>query len=390
MAAATSAPPIAHAIGGSLGSALALLLFYPLERARIELQSQASSANNVALENANQLESVEVEVELSGGEMEDGAKSIVVSSSDESSLLRTPSSEASWMRLESSFETDITRQHPDEVNEELTTRSWSTNSSSTTHTSNPLQQIEDRTSKLGLLKCLLDLHTRNSLYQGVAPIIATMVTSQFVFFYMHAYTKNKLKQTIISKSKRSLSLISSCLAGVINVLVTNPLWVVNMAIVTGETKSNSLSKEMLTLIKTFGIKHLWKGTSASILLVSNPIIQFFCYEQLKYARIGEPGAAAVLPPIEAFFVGALAKACATITTYPLQLTQTLLRLKDNGYKGTMDCLVQLYKRRGIQEWFTGMRAKLLQTVLTAAFTFLTYEQILGAVQSALIKGGRIP
>ena len=56
----------------------------------------------------------------------------------------------------------------------------------------------------------------------------------------------------------------------------------------------------------------------------------------------------------------------------------------------MDCLVQLYKRRGIQEWFTGMRAKLLQTVLTAAFTFLTYEQILGAVQSALIKGGRIP
>ena len=188
--------------------------------------------------------------------MEDGAKSIVVSSSDESSLLRTPSSYASWMRLESSFETDITRQHPDEVNEELTTRSWSTNSSSTTHTSNPLQQTEDRTSKLGLLKCLLDLHTRNSLYQGVAPIIATMVTSQFVFFYMHAYTKNKLKQTIISKSKRSLSLISSCLAGVINVLVTNPLWVVNMAVVTGETKSNSLSKEMLTLIKTFGIKHL--------------------------------------------------------------------------------------------------------------------------------------
>jgi adenine nucleotide transporter 17 len=48
----------------------------------------------------------------------------------------------------------------------------------------------------------------------------------------------------------------------------------------------------------------------------------------------------------------------------------------------------MYKQGGIEKLFTGMRAKLLQTVLTAAFTFLTYEQILGAVQSTLIKQGR--
>jgi hypothetical protein len=49
MATTASAPavesihPLAHAVGGSLGSALALLLLYPLERARIELQSSAAS-----------------------------------------------------------------------------------------------------------------------------------------------------------------------------------------------------------------------------------------------------------------------------------------------------------------------------------------------------------
>jgi hypothetical protein len=47
-------------------------------------------------------------------------------------------------------------------------------------------------------------------------------------------------------------------------------------------------------------------------------------------------------------------------------------------------LIQLYKRnKSFAAWFTGIRAKLLQTVLTAAFTFLTYEQILGAVQTVL-------
>ena len=43
--ASSAIPPIGHAIGGSIGSALALLLFYPLERARIEMQADAGAAN---------------------------------------------------------------------------------------------------------------------------------------------------------------------------------------------------------------------------------------------------------------------------------------------------------------------------------------------------------
>jgi len=37
---AMSLPPIVHAIGGSMGSALAILIFYPLERVRVEMQLQ--------------------------------------------------------------------------------------------------------------------------------------------------------------------------------------------------------------------------------------------------------------------------------------------------------------------------------------------------------------
>jgi adenine nucleotide transporter 17 len=386
-AASAQAPPIAHAIGGSLGSALAVLLFYPLERARIELQSQAASSNvphnnvNAGIENA-ELESVEVEVEIAE---ELQPKLVAVGPTD--ALLLSTSESSSWTPLEGVGQQQLLS---DKDLEEEITPSWSMNSSTTTYestTSQPLAVTDDN--KMGLLKCLLRLHARNALYQGVVPIITTIVASQFVFFYMHAYIKNILINTVLSKRKRSLSLLSSCMAGVINVLLTNPLWVVNMAIVTGESQSNSLLKELVTMIKSFGIRHMWKGTSASLLLVSNPVIQFFCYEQMKQARLVGV-AKVVLPPIEAFAVGAAAKTIATVFTYPLQLAQTVLRLKENPYEGTLDCLSQLYKRKGFEEWFTGMKAKLLQTVLTAAFTFLTYEQILGAVQSALVKGGQIP
>ena len=437
-ASSQAAPPIAHAIGGSLGSALALLLFYPLERARIELQSQAANNNNnnthPQQKNA-ELESVEVQVELAeemqprvvvvgGKEQEEEEEEGGVLSPSPS----TPKSETSdsWVPLERSSSSEHAPSSP----------SWSIHSSTTTYESTQQQQQQQIDSsrthnnnnqggKVGLWQCLLRLQERKALYQGVTPVITTIVTSQFVFFYMHAYMKSilLLKQqhtSVLSNNHRqraSLSLIASCLAGVINVICTNPLWVVNMSIVTGQSKSSSLRKELVRMIQTFGLRHMWKGTGASILLVSNPVIQFFCYEQLKVARLAAAAAAAgratavaaattttttMLPPVEAFVVGALAKAVATVITYPLQLTQTILRLKDDNdndndndhhhgrYKGSLDCLIQLYQRNGLQEWFTGMKAKLLQTVLTAAFTFLTYEQILGAVQAALVKGGPIP
>jgi Mitochondrial carrier protein len=55
------------------------------------------------------------------------------------------------------------------------------------------------------------------------------------------------------------------------------------------------------------------------------------------------------------------------------------------YTGTWDCLIQLYGRDGVSALFTGIRAKLLQTVLTAAFTFLSYEAIVKAVHNYLYQ-----
>jgi adenine nucleotide transporter 17 len=124
-----------------------------------------------------------------------------------------------------------------------------------------------------------------------------------------------------------------------------------------------------------------------------------------------------LTPAEAFVLGAISKMVATVVTYPLQLAQVLLRLQssttndtDNfdrgssndetndqpsppppssnnnnnnnnnknakGYKGMIDCLHQQFLQDGIPGLFQGMNAKLLSTVLTAAFTFLSYEQTL--------------
>lgn len=404
-ASANQASPLVHAIGGSLGSALALLLFYPLERARIELQSQASrqskqqahQLDDIANEKRLLESSVQVEVDLNG-----------TSPSSEDLGVDAVSASSSWSPVhgEASRTPDMT------TSIEEISPSWDMESSSTANSKEePNDQIiapapVEQSSHLSLMKCLMQLHARGALYQGVTPVITTIFASQFVFFFIHAYIKNIMQQMPFfrgsgsnrpsASSKAILSLASSCVAGIGNVLMTNPLWVANISIITGEAKTGSLLKELLNIFRAKGLKHLWSGTGASILLVSNPVIQFFSYEQLKQARFSYLGhnmdttERFVLPPLEAFVAGAMAKTIATVMTYPLQLTQTVLRLDNSAYSGIMDCLIKLYRRAGYKEWYTGMRAKLLQTVLTAAFTFLTYEQILGTVQLALVRSAGIP
>lgn len=304
-------------------------------------------------------------------------------------------------------------------------------SSKTNEPENRVAESQQRNSiKPGVLPCLNRLYNRGELYRGVKPVVSTLAISNFVFFYALQVTKRVLApevrsgQTSLGKpgaNSKLRSLLSSSLAGVINVLVTNPLWVANLRIVqegmpsTDAVNQNSCAKKepsliavMQRIIQKEGIGQLWSGTWASLVLVTNPAIQFFVYEQLKLHLLsrrprGEKLGRARLSSLsatEAFVLGAVAKGVATVVTYPIQLAQVLLRLQKNrkasgveekggscrtDYSGTLDCIIKLSKSGGLQKLFSGMSAKLLQTVLTAAFTFLTYEQIVSAVQKTYIS-----
>jgi adenine nucleotide transporter 17 len=75
-----------------------------------------------------------------------------------------------------------------------------------------------------------------------------------------------------------------------------------------------------------GVTSLWNGTIPSLILVSNPAIQFMTYEAIK-RRLHALCDKQHLSGLVYFFVGAVAKAVATVLTYPLQLVQTKLRVR---------------------------------------------------------------
>lgn len=302
-------------------------------------------------------------------------------------------------------------------------------------------------------------------------MVTTLMISNFILFYTLQVTRNilanlqhhnnsphhyqqrgqqilrlhnhiKFLKFLLPKSNIGNSLLASSLAGVVNVFLTTPLWVGTRRIMespesfmddqrrggdgTQNQKQPNLWNVMHQISQKEGVLQLWNGTWSSLLLVSNPAIQYFLYEQVRLWLLARRGKgqgrnrrggdgsssrktlALSLTPMEAFVFGAMAKTVATVITYPLQLAQVLIRLRINevndsvssssgssndsnstnseleidepdntkAYKGVTDCLYEQFTRGGIYSLFQGMNSKLLQTVLSAAFTFLTYEQTL--------------
>ncbi|CAN0352968.1 unnamed protein product, partial [Ectocarpus sp. 12 AP-2014] len=232
---------------------------------------------------------------------------------------------------------------------------------------------------LGALSRLVRRHGRAGLWRGMVPVLITMGVSNFVYFYCFTGMKAALLSRRRLLRARGVqaggaakplaggaggeggggltpleSVVASTIAGVINVLATTPLWVSNLRIKAGNGVGGLLST-LGSIGRHEGLAGLWSGTAPSLVLVSNPIIQFVVYETLKQAlgrrhshRNGDARRIIAQPPDprspagggsrgsagrpsvglrshEAFLLGATAKTISTLVTYPLQLAQAKLR-----------------------------------------------------------------
>ncbi|KAM3673551.1 peroxisomal membrane protein PMP34 [Ammospiza nelsoni] len=230
-------------------------------------------------------------------------------------------------------------------------------------------------------------------YRGWFPVISSLCCSNFVYFY----TFNSLKALWVKgqHSTTGKDLVLGVVAGVVNVLLTTPLWVVNTRLKLQGAKFRNedivptnyrgIIDAFHQIVRDEGVLALWNGTFPSLLLVFNPAIQFMFYEGFKRKLLKKQ---LQLTSLDAFVIGAIAKAVATTLTYPLQTVQSILRFgrhrlnPENRTLGSLRNVLYLLQQRvrrfGLVGLYKGLEAKLLQTVLTAALMFLVYEKLTAA------------
>ncbi|KAM7324803.1 hypothetical protein ACRRTK_017108 [Alexandromys fortis] len=236
-----------------------------------------------------------------------------------------------------------------------------------------------------------------SLVHAVARAVGS-VTAMTVFFPLDTARLRLQPQTVWVKGLRSSTgnyLVVGFVAGVVNVLLTTPLWVVNTRLKLQKAKFQNediiptnykgIIDAFHQIIRDEGVLALWNGTFSSLLLVFNPAIQFMFYEGLKRQLLKKR---MKLSSLDVFIIGAVAKAVATTVTYPMQTVQSILRFGRHrltpenrtleSLRNVLYLLPQRVKRFGIMGLYIGLEAKLLQTVLTAALMFLVYEKLTAA------------
>jgi adenine nucleotide transporter 17 len=244
---------------------------------------------------------------------------------------------------------------------------------------------------------------RGGFYRGCPVMLQTVGVSNFLYFFLFAGLKQQLQGAIgledgVVVGPRVV-LVASTAAGVLNMALTEPLWRACVVVQarTGPLASSSDSRGgrctsssqetgdrgVFSVVRKMWMEEgpvaLWRGLGSSMWLVSNPVIQFFVYDVLKTRSSQDDGS---ILSLHSFLIGAVAKALATVITFPLQVAQSRLRAASNvkcpprpELRGMVPCLFALLSEDGVASLYAGLLPKLLQSVTQAAFMFALYENI---------------
>lgn len=258
-----------------------------------------------------------------------------------------------------------------------------------------------------------------SLFRGIHIKSAHTVSSSFAYFYIYSWIVSWWR----AKSGRSKliplhRLALSAIAAVLNTSLTLPLDVLaaqRQTTTPSKTLNDHDSTETMeeneeedddddevffdsneeedehTVVSPldrmgtsseFHLCSLWKGLWPSLLLCSNPSINYTVFDVLKSRTLLARGRQK-LSMLEAFCLGLIAKLCATLATYPLIRAKVMLMVTSSN-KSLWSCLLSEYKRDGVQGLYRGCNLQLLHTILKSALMMMVRERITATAHTLLV------
>nr|GEU46833.1 peroxisomal nicotinamide adenine dinucleotide carrier-like [Tanacetum cinerariifolium] len=286
------------------------------------------------------------------------------------------------------------------------------------------------------------------LYSGLKPSLLGTATSQGIYYYFYQVFKNKAESIAAANKRKGLGdgtvgmfswLVVAALAGALNVLFTNPIWVLvtrmqthtqaeqkileakKEALLRESSESNLIGSSLNDKLRELeslkpnpygtlhaayevyneaGLMGFWKGIIPTLIMVCNPSIQFMIYESsikyLKTKRAIKKQSSHTVTALEVFLVGAIAKLGATVTTYPLLVVKSRLQAKQEistnnslRYSGTMDAIVKMIQYEGLSCFYKGMSTKIVQSVFAASVLFMIKEELVKLYATLAKKSQKI-
>ncbi|XP_012069567.1 peroxisomal adenine nucleotide carrier 1 [Jatropha curcas] len=231
-----------------------------------------------------------------------------------------------------------------------------------------------------------------SLYQGLGTKNLQAFISQFVYFYGYSFFKRLyLKKSGNKRIGTKANLIIAAAAGACTVVVTQPLDTASSRM---QTSAFGKSKGIWKTLYEETWSEAFDGLGISLLLTSNPSIQYTVFDQLKQRLLTKQlnrrsdidSSPQALSAFSAFILGAVSKCIATCITYPAIRCKVMIQAADSEENGLRDvqlktrktilgAIYAIWKREGLLGFFKGLPAQNLKTVLSGALLLMIKEKI---------------
>jgi hypothetical protein len=218
------------------------------------------------------------------------------------------------------------------------------------------------------------------LYAGINGSLLGVASTNFAYFYWYSIVRTTyIRYAKNANPSTAIELSLGAVAGALAQLFTIPVAVVTTR---QQTQSKDKRKGMIDTAKEViegedGVSGLWRGLKASLVLVVNPAITYGAYERLKQALF--PGKTS-LKPWEAFALGAMSKALATIVTQPLIVAKVGLQStppparKGKPFKSFVEVMQFIIENEGMLSLFKGIGPQITKGLLVQGILMMTKER----------------
>jgi hypothetical protein len=220
------------------------------------------------------------------------------------------------------------------------------------------------------------------LYSGIYGSLIGVASTNFAYFYWYSVIRTLYTSTqaLPKPPSTAVELSLGAVAGAVAQVFTIPVAVIT-------TRQQTQAKgERKGLIETGrevvdsedGWSGLWRGLKASLVLVVNPAITYGAYQRLRALIF--PGRA-TLRPHEAFLLGAMSKALATIATQPLIVAKVGLQSRPpparqgKKFKTFLEVMEYIIEHEGPMGLFKGITPQIVKGILVQGLLMMTKERM---------------
>lgn len=232
-----------------------------------------------------------------------------------------------------------------------------------------------------------------SLYKGLGPTLIGVIPSRAIYFALYSTAKDKLnKSGKLTADSTPVYMISAAVASFVNHTVTNPLWFVKTRLQLSLDHRDARRVRAFHIVrdayKSEGLRAFYRGLSASYVGISETVVHFTIYEQVKARLLKfQHKTLRDLNVVECLFAAGVSKSIAASLCYPHEVARTRLRQQESEFLGSskyrsfLQTLKTVVKEEGWTGLYGGLGTHLLRQVPNTAIMFFTYEGVVHLLES---------